>query len=167
MYTREGTIKDLREVLKIKVKALAAEAQIIRMEERRCSLRSNPAKAEYKRLRRTFQKKGWSGEELKEAIRSAKLVRRQTREEYPTRPDPIREQMYLHRVGIVRREARHAHIAYGLILGVDISLLRPKRAKVEWKEVGRLLERYGLIKDAQEVISKLIAKHHGVGELVH
>jgi hypothetical protein len=37
MYTREGTIKDRREMLRVKVKSLAAEARIIRQEELRSS----------------------------------------------------------------------------------------------------------------------------------
>ena len=68
MYTKDGQVKDRREMLKVKIKSLAAESQIIRHEE-------NKVKGK------------------------------------------LHNELHLHRVGVVRREARHSLIAYAIIRG--------------------------------------------------
>ena len=144
MYTKEGSIKDLREVLRVKIKSLAEEAKIIRAEENKCKARSNPAKAAYMRLRRLFRNSNMSKEELKEAILAAKQVRAARRVSHPTIADPIREQMYVHRVGVVRRESRNAHLAYCIIRGKSIEKIDSGiYPGPNWKEVQRLVEKYG------------------------
>lgn len=88
-------IQDRREMLRVKVKSLAAEAKIIRREERRSR-------------------------------------------------GQLREELYLHRIGIVRREARSAHLAYGLIKGRTIEQMEPtSKSAPDWTKVKRLCEKYG------------------------
>lgn len=86
---------DRRRMLKVKIKALAAEAKIIRFEERRVA-------------------------------------------------GQIREDLYLHRVQVVRREARATHLAYGYLRGrsyqqLEASCVEPP----DWKKIESMVKRYG------------------------
>lgn len=96
MYSKDKiTIVDRREMLKVKVKSLALEAQIIRKEERRTH-----------------------GE--------------------------LRAELHTHRVDVVRSEARHSCVAYGLIKGRRYEQMEVKPAKpIDWARVNKMLRRYG------------------------
>lgn len=95
--TKEGIVRDRREMLKVKLKSLADEARIIRFEEGR--------------------------------TRGA-----------------IRDELYLHRKGVVRYETRATHIAYGMVKGVPLERIeqpvQPRDAAL-WKKVHSMIERYG------------------------
>ena len=95
-------MSDRRYALKIKIKSLAAEARIIRHEEKR-------AKAI-----------GTMGARAK------------------------RESLYLHRTGIVRREARYTLLAYGFLRGKSYAQLEAKcKLPPNWKKVQAMVEKYG------------------------
>lgn len=95
MYTKEGTIKDRREMLRVKVKSLAEEARMIRREE----LRSNGV---------------------------------------------LRDELHIHRVGIVRAESRTAGLAYGFVRGRKLEQMEPKSfTQPNWKRIKELCKKYG------------------------
>lgn len=95
MYDKTGKLIDRREMLKIKLKSLAAESRIIRREESR--------------------------------TRGA-----------------LREELYLHRIGIVRQEARSTLIAYGLIRGRSLEQMEAKsHTPPDWDRINQMLKKYG------------------------
>lgn len=97
MHTKDGTIIDRREMLKVKLKSLAAEARFIRKEE----LRSHGA---------------------------------------------LREELYRHRIDVVRSEARHTHLAYGLIRGRTIGEIEGKSLRPYNKDrVDKMVLKYGAV----------------------
>lgn len=96
MYAKDGTVYDRREQLRVKLKALGAEARIIRKEEAR------------------------------------------------VRVGVLREELHLHRVLDVRKEARHAHLAYGLLRGRTYEQMeRTARRPPDWRRVQSLCKKYG------------------------
>lgn len=93
----EYVLIDRREMLKVKVNSLAAEARIIRALEKK-----------------------------------AKGV--------------IQAELHSHRVHEVRREARHAHLAYGILKGRTIEQMEPTaKSKPDMEKVDRMLKKYGLV----------------------
>lgn len=96
MYAKDKiTIVDRREMLRVKLKSLAAEAKIIRREETRTH----------------------SG---------------------------LRAELWLHRVSIVRSEARCTHLAYGFIRGRTLEQMEPKSdSPPDWERVRKMLKKYG------------------------
>ena len=117
MYDKEGNIIDRREQLRVKVKSLAAESRIIRVEELR--LKKRAAKA-----------------------RSAATPRGVG--------DDIRADLREHRVHVVRKHARNAHLALGFIRGRTIKEMENKVRRrgvgynePDWEEDKRLCKKYG------------------------
>lgn len=95
MQDENGKIIDRREMLRVKVKSLAAEAHIIRREERKST-------------------------------------------------GALRDELHIHRVGVVRYEARHSLLAYGLIRGRSIEQMeRSGSSEPNWKDVRKMLTKYG------------------------
>lgn len=108
MYSKDRTkIIDHREMLRVKLKSLAAEAKIIRLEEKRTH-------------------------------------------------GQLRDQLYNHRILVVRQEARATHLAYGFIRGLTLEQMEPNRkpfsesprtAKIFedrlWEKVRGMLKKYG------------------------
>ena len=87
----------MKTYLKIKIKSLAAEARIIRAEEKK-----------------------WPGQH------------------------PLRTSLRNHRLHEVRREARHALLAYGFLRGRPRAVVEAKaRAEPSWERVLKLAEKYG------------------------
>ena len=87
---------DTRAYLKVKLKSLAAEAKIIRLETKR-----------------------------------AKDVR-------------LKNGLALHRIGIVRYEARHTLIAYGFLRGKPYHKIESKcKEAPDWNKVRKMIEKYG------------------------
>ena len=87
---------DNRTYLKVKIKSLAAEAKIIRIEE--------------KRARRPGLRRGLED----------------------------------HRRGIVRTEARHTHLAYGFIRGLEYHQMESTTHEApNWEKVRKMVEKYG------------------------
>jgi hypothetical protein len=87
---------DERLFLKVKVKSLAAEAKIIRKEEKRCKTAS------------------------------------------------LREGLYRHRIDVVRRESRHANLAYGFLRGRKYHEMEPNAKEApDWIKIRKMVEKYG------------------------
>lgn len=109
MYAKDKTsIVDRREMLRIKVNSLAAEARIIRRAER----------------------KAW-GE--------------------------LRNELTLHRRGVVRVAARETHLALGLIKGRTIQQMERKAFRPpDWKAVEKMVRKYGPV--AKAAADELVAK---------
>lgn len=90
---------DRTKMLKVKIKSLAAEAAIIRMEERRA----------------------------------------RERQQYD-----LMDALYLHRVRVVRAEARVTLMAYGLLRGRDAASIEPNaRRPLDMARVEAMMKRYG------------------------
>lgn len=168
MYSKEGTIHDRREMLKVKIKSLAAETRVIRKEELRLLDQANPGRPAYRKAYDAEYYEQFSsflkdrkGEELtddafaaaekqivKEAAKQARIAAKLARAKMrrPASINPIREELYLHRIHIVRREARAAHIAYMLIKGWCYSDIEPTCKPYntpDWMAVSRLCQKYG------------------------
>lgn len=82
---------------------------------------------------------------IKSLADEAKIIRR---EEHRTRGE-LRQELHLHRIGIVRSEARAAHIAYGLVRGLPLDRIEPGRTDFRklnpdvQNRVRALLKKYG------------------------
>ena len=113
--------------LKVKIKSLAAEARIIRLEEQR---------AKGRRL-------SDAGPRVKDEAKGY-VVRNDKHYEVKGRDDELREDLHRHRIDVVQVEARLALLAYGFLRGRLYAQLERKpvrTAKVggclahsEWKE---------------------------------
>lgn len=166
MYSKEGTIRDRREMLKVKIKSLAAEATIIKREEQRLLDQANPARPAYRNaykaeMDKTFEQMATipgainddvfnimltEGEKAaaKAARIAAKLARSKMRR--PASINPLFDELHQHRIHVVRREARAAHIAYMLIKGwcyADIEPTRGEHNFPDWSAIVRLCQKYG------------------------
>lgn len=90
----------MRVHLKIKIKSLAAEARIIRLEE--------------------LRRKGGD----------------------------VRTSLHHHRVGVVRREARLALLAYGFLRGREYTTIEPAPlSQPDWTRLGNMIDRFAEEKD--------------------
>ena len=126
----------MREHLKIKLKSLAAEARMIRLEERRVV----KPRRKMKKMLKAKVKEGvlTVGEKLKIIEDKAK--------QYEAR-EYMRVSVYLHRVNEVRPKTRATQVAYGFVIGLSFDKMeqktRPDRRKLDWAMVERLVEKYG------------------------
>ena len=70
----------------------------------------------------------------------ARIIRR---EEQRTHGD-LRDELSRHRRGIVRWEARHAHLAYGFVRGRTLAQMEPKSDTTpDWEKIRKMLKKYG------------------------
>lgn len=80
---------------------------------------------------------------VKSLAEEARIIRREEHRNWGT----LRDELHLHRVGVVRREARAAHLAYGFIRGRSYSQMEGKlkdpRNGPDWEKVRRLCKTYG------------------------
>lgn len=77
---------------------------------------------------------------IKSLAEEARIIRREEHRSFGI----LREQLYLHRIGVVRRAAREAHIAYGLIRGRTFDQIEPARkTEPDWPAIRKLLTKYG------------------------
>lgn len=80
---------------------------------------------------------------LKSLAAEARIIRAQELKTRGTRNNHLREELYLHRIGVVRRAARETHLAYGYIRGRSYCALeRECRCPPDWKAVGKMVEKY-------------------------
>lgn len=129
MYSRNGKLVDRRELLKVKLKSLAAEARIIRQMELQ------------ERSRATRIRKGW--------VKADGSV---TPGRVPS--EQMRHELWLHRIGPLRYEARLTHIAYGLIRGKTLDQIEGKKPKpFDEARVKAMLMKYGP-KGAEELLER-------------
>ena len=77
---------------------------------------------------------------VKSLSEEARIIRR---EEQKTR-GTLRAQLAEHRRGVLRREARAAHLAYGFILGRSLREMEALRhTEPDWTKIERLCRAYG------------------------
>lgn len=83
-------------------------------------------------------------EMLKVKVKSLACEAKIIRKEEKRSCGPLREELYLHRVNVVRREARHAHLAYGFIRGRTIEQMECKKSPPYDKaKVEKMIKKYG------------------------
>lgn len=124
----------MKAYLKIKITSLAAEATLIRKEERR----HNVGHRGRVRARRLLAKKP---NDL-----TATQRRHLERALIPPSTDALKTFWGLrdHRTGKVREEARAAQIAYGYLNGLAYKQIENKaKTEPDWKRVCQLIEKYG------------------------
>lgn len=104
-------------MLKVKIKSLAAEAHIIRLEEKRaCGRRKCPSGVhpDYK--------------------------------VWLHRDDVLRNSLYRHRLDVVRAEQRVSLLAYAFLRGRGLAMVEPKsKTPPDWARVAKLVEKFGVI----------------------
>lgn len=77
---------------------------------------------------------------VKSLAEEARLIRREERRTHGS----LREELYLHRIHVVRRHARNAVLAYGLVKGRTLAQMEPgSKSRGDREEVARMLLRYG------------------------
>ena len=81
---------------------------------------------------------------LKSLAAEAKIIRQ---EEQKRPQHKLREEMYLHRIHVVRAAARETHIAYGLLRGRPLERIeKPNSRPYNKASVDKMLAKYGPIK---------------------
>lgn len=114
-------------MLKVKIKSLAAEAGDIRLEEQRAKGRRG-AKARRRNMGRGFVE-----------CDPAYLV-------FKGRDDVLRDELYRHRLDVVRPEQRASLLAYAFLRGRPLAAVEPKCLpgnEPDWKRVGQLVLKFG------------------------
>lgn len=148
MYSKEGVLVDRREMLRVKIKSLAAESKMIRLEERRSALgrKHIATRRDYAEKMKRVRENCPNELERRHAIAAVRIEFRAARAKLRPRrdPDPLFQELYQHRVLDVRRESRHAHIAYGLIRGRSLERIETApKTPPNWAEIERLVKKYG------------------------
>jgi hypothetical protein len=144
MYAK-GThdIIDRREHLRIKVKSLAEEARIIRRHEQRLK---------YRRIR------GVKGVTFAFALHTDGTQTDLTKPRMDRRlggGGPLVNELSHHRRTILRKAARHAHLAYGFVRYIAYERMEAKVLPgnaPDWTEVYKLMLRYGAAKPSDLVL---------------
>lgn len=78
---------------------------------------------------------------IKSLAEEARIIRKEERASKGEK----REGLYLHRVGVVRRAARHSLLAYGFLRGREYRQIEPKCENApHWPEVFKMVSKYGL-----------------------
>ena len=77
---------------------------------------------------------------LKSLAEEARIIRREEQRTH----DLLRGELHQHRIGTVRSEARHTHLAYGFIRGRTYEQIEPKcDTPPDWERVRKMTKRYG------------------------
>lgn len=80
---------------------------------------------------------------LKSLAEESRIIRREERKTHGQLRNELRE----HRVGVVRSEARHTHIAYGLIRGLSLEQIEKEgSAAFNADKVNTMIRKYGATK---------------------
>lgn len=83
---------------------------------------------------------------IKSLAEEARIIRREEQRNWGT----LRDELYLHRVGVVRRESRAAHLAYGFIRGRTYAQMESKCVTPpDWDKVRKLCKKYGPVDFAE------------------
>lgn len=80
---------------------------------------------------------------VKSLAEEARIIKKETKGNYPS---SIKNGLYLHRVNVVRHEARHTHLALGFLKGRSYRQMEPKLTRAcepDWKKVRKMVEKYG------------------------
>lgn len=83
----------------------------------------------------------------KSLAEEARIIRREERRSVGW----LRDELHLHRVGVVRYEARATHLAYGLIRGRSVEQIEQRATRTEelWKRVRSMVDKYGPLDRAE------------------
>jgi hypothetical protein len=77
---------------------------------------------------------------FKSLAEEARIIRREERRTFGS----LRDQMYCHRIHVVRSEARITHLAYGFLRGRTLAQIESIRyTEPNWDRVVELIHRYG------------------------
>lgn len=77
---------------------------------------------------------------LKSLAEEARIIRREERRTHGR----LRDELHLHRIGVVREAARNTHIAYGLIKGRTLEQIEGNaKSAPDWDAIGKMLKKYG------------------------
>lgn len=77
---------------------------------------------------------------LKNLADEARLIRREEQRTH----GQLREELYLHRIGVVRQASRETLLAYGFIKGLTLEQMEPTRhSEPNWDNVKKMLKKYG------------------------
>ncbi len=77
---------------------------------------------------------------LKNLAQEAALIRREEKKSWGA----LRTEMWRHRIGVVRWEARHTHLAYGFIRGLTIEMMEPPGSEpYDEAKVKAMVKKYG------------------------
>jgi hypothetical protein len=85
----------------------------------------------------------------------ARIIRK---EELRANDNSLREELYLHRIYVVRKEARSTHIAYGLLRGrqyENIERSHDEHNEPDWYRIGEMIKKYGYSDDYQNYLAFL------------
>jgi hypothetical protein len=78
---------------------------------------------------------------IKSLAEEARIIRKETKR---AKSKTIKEGLYLHRIGTVRIEARHTHLAYGFLRGREYHQIETSaHSAPDWKKVRKMIEKYG------------------------
>ena len=79
---------------------------------------------------------------LKSLAEEAKIIRKETQR---AKTGSIKNGLYLHRIHVVRPEARHTHLAYGFLRGKSYEQIeRDARVAPNWDKVRKMVSKYGV-----------------------
>lgn len=77
---------------------------------------------------------------LKSLAEEARIIRKEEHRSW----GQLRNELHLHRVGIVRKTARDTHIAYGLLKGRTIEQIEHgAKTEPDWDAINKMLKKYG------------------------
>jgi hypothetical protein len=80
---------------------------------------------------------------IKSLAEEARIIRFEERKSW----GQLRDQLAIHRKGVVRREARHSLLAYGYLRGRTYQAMEASRhTEPNWDSVERLIKKYGTLK---------------------
>ena len=79
---------------------------------------------------------------IKSLAEEAKIIRKETKK---AKLRSIKNGLYYHRIGVVRYEARHTHLAYGFLRGREYHQIEKKaHTAPNWEKVRRMVQKYGV-----------------------
>ena len=152
MQDKQGNLLDRREMLRVKVKSLAAESKMIRREEIKAK-RSGKARvmSHMDAMQKLFPERvaamtDMVGEALtaEQKAKVYQLLRQERKKKRGMGKFALFTELHQHRVIEVRRHARHASLAYGLLKGRRYEQMEQKCEQLpDWDEVARLIQKFG------------------------
>jgi len=166
MYSKSWEVVDRRELLKIKLKSLAAEAQIIRKEEKKIGtiryvkvpiepsvFTLKPEDAEKRRDINYRCAKCGESERKHIHNKDHACPMNQNRPHYWRRvrisSNPLAHEMWAHRTHYLREESRLTGIAYGLVRGRSIERIehytKKPLSEAQWERIYKMVEKYGSV----------------------
>ena len=77
---------------------------------------------------------------LKSLAEEARIIRREERKTHGR----LQQELYLHRVSVVRQAARETHLAYGFIRGLKLEQMEASAVTPpNWDNIRKMIKKYG------------------------